>query len=74
MRDVREFVARPTLDEVGFELVPAPSAVSNFYNPDLVRSAYCAQTERLLKRLTGAEKVVVGAAPIWTGHSRFNRR
>lgn len=48
-----------SLDRNGFELHRAPSALSNFSDDAAIRSAYYAQSERLLKQWTGARRVVI---------------
>jgi hypothetical protein len=48
-----------SLERNGFLLLREPSAVTNFYDPAEVRSRYYAEIEALVKRLLGAEKVLV---------------
>ena len=47
------------LDIQGFALVRHISAVVNFYNDQLVREVYYPEVEALLKRRTGAVRVVI---------------
>jgi hypothetical protein len=47
------------LERNGFVLVREPSAVTNFYDPAQIRSIYYPEVEALVKRLVGAEKVIV---------------
>jgi hypothetical protein len=49
----------PTLDRNGFALHSHRSAVANLLDETQIRQAYYAETQALLARLTGAEKVVV---------------
>jgi hypothetical protein len=48
-----------SLDTNGFLLIEHETAVKDFYNSDEVKSVYYPELERLLKRLTGAERVMV---------------
>jgi hypothetical protein len=48
-----------SLDSSGFVLTEQASAVKDFYNPNEVESVYYPELERLLKRETGAERVVI---------------
>ena len=47
------------LERNGFVLLREPSAVMNFYDPAEVRSTYYSEITALVKRLLGAEKVLV---------------
>ena len=47
------------LERNGFVLLRESSAVSDFYDPGEVRTTYYAEIESLVKRLLGAEKVLV---------------
>ncbi len=57
--DSRSIVDRLSLDVEGFELRPHDTAVSNFYDDELVRTVYYPEVEQLLKAATGASRVVV---------------
>jgi hypothetical protein len=57
--DARPVLARLSLDEQGFGLVRHDSAVRDFYDEDQVKTAYYREAERLLKELTGADRVHV---------------
>src|SRR6266481_4083089 len=59
IRDGREVLSELSLDTNGFVLTNHETAVRDFYDPDEVKSVYYAEVERLLKRVTGAERVVV---------------
>jgi hypothetical protein len=48
-----------SLDRNGFEILNQPSEVTNFGDEELIRSVYYRETQELLKRVTGAIKVVV---------------
>jgi hypothetical protein len=48
-----------SLDKQGFQLVRHLSAVHDFYDPAEVKEIYFPEVERLLKEVTGAEKVVI---------------
>jgi hypothetical protein len=55
---------RPRVDELslegnGFVLVRQPTAVENFHDPEEVRRVYHPEVIELVKRLVGAEKVIV---------------
>ena len=55
----REMLGKLSLDTNGFVLTEHETAVKDFYDSDEVKSVYYPEVERLLKRLTGAERVVV---------------
>src|SRR5260370_15857634 len=55
----REMLGKLSLDTNGFVLTNHETAVRDFYNPDEVKSVYYPEVEHLLKRVTGAERVVV---------------
>jgi hypothetical protein len=55
----REMLGKLSLDTNGFVLTEHETAVKDFYDPDEVKSVYYPEVERLLKRVTGAERVVV---------------
>jgi hypothetical protein len=59
IRDGREVLGNFSLDTSGFVLIEHNSAVRDFYDSDEVESVYYPELERLLKRETGAERVVV---------------
>jgi hypothetical protein len=48
-----------SLDTNGFVLTPHETAVKDFYDPDEVKAIYYPEVERLLKRMTGAERVLI---------------
>lgn len=48
-----------SLDREGFVFVDHETKVSDFYDEDEVRSVYYPEMERLMKKLTGASKVLV---------------
>ena len=59
MHDARQLAEQPTLEAAGFTLVEAPSAVSDFYDERQLVDTYYGEVEVLVKKLTGASKVVV---------------
>src|SRR5271163_3086764 len=54
----RELLSKFSLDTNGFVLTEHATAVRDFYDPDEVKSVYYPEVERLIKRVTGAERVV----------------
>jgi hypothetical protein len=59
IRNARRLEAAPALDRNGFELRAEPTATSNFADPAEVQATYYPEVEALIKRATGAEKVVI---------------
>jgi len=59
IRKGRELLSKFSLDSNGFVLTEHETAVRDFYDPDEVRSVYYPEVEHLIKRVTGAERVVV---------------
>ena len=59
IEDMRPHVAHLSLERNGFVLLHEPSAVTDFYDPAQVRSKYYSEIGSLVKRLLGAEKVLV---------------
>jgi hypothetical protein len=59
IRNGREQLNKFSLDTNGFVLTEDQTAVKDFYDPDEVKSVYYPEVERLIKRVTGAERVVV---------------
>jgi len=57
--DCRDLVEPPTLDTAGFELRRAPSAMTDFYDDEAVRSRYYPEVAAYLKQTLGALDVVV---------------
>ena len=55
----REMLGKLSLDTNGFVLTEHETAVKDFYDPDEVKSVYYPEVERLLKRVTGAERVLI---------------
>lgn len=55
----RELLSKFSLDTNGFVLTEHETAVNDFYDPDEVKSVYYPEVQRLIKRVTGAERVVV---------------
>jgi hypothetical protein len=59
IRNGREVLGVLSLDTNGFVLTPQETAVKDFYDPDEVKSVYYPEVERLLKRVTGAVRVLI---------------
>jgi hypothetical protein len=59
IRDVRPVAFNLSLDREGFQLVGAPSGVSDFYDQAAVQTRYYSEIVSLLADLTGAFRVVV---------------
>jgi hypothetical protein len=59
IRDARAESVPPTLDRNGFELQQHRSAFAEFNDDARIRELYYPETEQLLVRATGAEKVVI---------------
>jgi hypothetical protein len=57
--DVRPLADDIALDVQGFGLVEHRTAVPDFYNEQQVRSLYYPEAEELLKRTTGADRVLI---------------
>jgi hypothetical protein len=59
IRNGREVPWNLSLDTNGFQLTEQETAVKDFYDPEEVSAVYYPEVERLLKRVTGAERVMV---------------
>ena len=59
VHDARQLDPPPTLDREGFDLVHLETRAGNLYDPDEVREIYYAEVEDLVKRATGASRVLV---------------
>jgi hypothetical protein len=57
--DARSFIGEISLDKQGFQLEPHHTRVIDFYDRDEVERVYYPEVVELLKRATGAEKVVI---------------
>jgi len=55
----REMLDELSLDTNGFVLTEHETGVKDFYDLDEVKSVYYPEVERLIKRVTGAERVVI---------------
>jgi hypothetical protein len=55
----REEIGDLALDTNGFVLTPHETTVKDFYDPDEVKAVYYPEVEGLLKRVTGAERVLI---------------
>ena len=58
VHDARE-LAHPSLDVEGFALVPLASALADAYDPEAVARAYYPEVEAVVRRHTGAQRVLV---------------
>jgi hypothetical protein len=59
IRNGREEGSKLSLDTNGFMLIDHETAVKDFYDSEEVKSVYYPEVERLLKRVTGAERVLI---------------
>jgi hypothetical protein len=59
VRNGRAMLNKLSLDTNGFVLTEHETAVKDFYDPDEVKLVYYPELERLLKRVSGAERVVI---------------
>ena len=59
IRDVRPVAATLSLEDEGFQLLTAPTSVTDFNDEEGIRTRYYAETVSLLEELTGASRVVV---------------
>ena len=57
--DGRPFAADMSLDKQAFKLVGHDTQVRDFYDPEEVKTRYYAEVEALIKRETGASKIVI---------------
>jgi len=57
--DMRPLADGLSLDVQGFALVPAPTAVADFYDEAQLQAIYYREAEDLVKQATGASRVVV---------------
>jgi hypothetical protein len=55
----REEINNLSLDTNGFVLTAHETTVKDYYDPDEVKAVYYPEVERLLKRVTGAERVLI---------------
>src|SRR2546427_7443436 len=58
IHDARELVPRPSLDEEGFSLASHETTVENLYDAKAVRDLYYREVAELVRKLTGATRVV----------------
>jgi len=59
IRNARELLDELSLDNNGFVLAKHETAVKDFYDSGEVKSVYYPEVERLLKRITSVERVVI---------------
>lgn len=59
IHDMRPIAASLSLEREGFQLLSAPTALRNFDDEGAIRSTYYGEAVELIKRVTGAERVVV---------------
>ena len=70
-RTVQIFDARPiaekfSLDQNGFALLRRSTAVTDFHDPEQAQRVYYPEIERLIRELTGAERVLAFGAALRT--------
>jgi len=58
IHDARDLVPPPSLDVEGFLLASHETAVGNLYDPNAVRDVYYREIAELVRKLTGATRVV----------------
>lgn len=58
VKDLRHTLEPTSLDREGFVLLQRPTVVKDFFDPTLVHGAYLRESEELVRRETGAVKVV----------------
>lgn len=59
IRDGRSLLGEFSLDETGFELVAHATAMTDFFDADELQRVYYPEVETLVKRVSGATRVVV---------------
>jgi hypothetical protein len=59
IKDARAIAATVSLDQEGFGLLQHRSRVRDFANDDEIRRSYYPESEQLMKKLTGADRVVI---------------
>jgi len=59
IHDARPIADSASLDREGFSLVRQDSAVNDFYDDDEVKRVYYPEAERLIKAVTGADRVFI---------------
>jgi hypothetical protein len=59
IEDARGREAEFTIDRNGFQIVKAPTAVADFYDPEEIKRIYYPEVEQLLKDKLGASRVFV---------------
>ena len=59
IRNARTIAIAASIDQEGFALVHQRSAVNDFYDDGEVRDTYYPEAERLLKAVTGADRVLI---------------
>jgi len=58
IHDARPLIESLSLDVEGFLLKRSTTGISNFYDPEQVRSIYYPEAEQIVKEATGADRVV----------------
>ena len=59
INDIRGHESEYTLDKNGFQVVHAPSKEKEFKDDESIKTGYYKEVEELLKKVTGAHKVVI---------------
>lgn len=73
VHNARPYANELSLDRQAFILTPHDTAVRDFYDEEEVRSAYYAEVEALIRRETGAARVVVFDHTVRTGDRAVER-
>src|SRR2546426_11615260 len=58
IHDARDLAPGPSLDREGFLLAHHETSVETLYDPDAVRGLYYREIEELVRKITGATRVV----------------
>jgi len=67
IQDARPLQQELSLDRNGFALVPHPTAVTDFFDAAQLREVYYPEIERLVREVSGAQRVVVFDHTLRTG-------
>ena len=59
IRDMRSIAGGFSLDQHGFAVVDRRTAVNHFYDEDSVKQVYYAESEALVRDLTGADRILI---------------
>lgn len=59
INDIRSVADEFSLDRQGFAVVDLPSSTGDFYDEDSVKRTYYPESEALVKKITGADRIVI---------------